>query len=541
MFEQESVVWIARIVASLLCAGFFFGATVKSVGALQQSGYNNEKFWKWLRQERNTYYPRLIFWSVLSFSLTALFIFMFFFLGEDVAMMMGGIPFFGFAVLFYFVDRKFALKVKTVKSERWIRLSVCYATVIAVVSFAVICLCSLLGYLLSGIAFGWVCAIRFLPLCFLPTLLPILLAMTNAVVSPLERKKNQEFIKKAGQVLHEREILKIGIVGSYGKTSVKNALLTLLSKKYKVVATPASYNTPMGVAKTVELEEFASAEVMICEMGARKKGDIQELCEMVKPDYILFTGVCAQHIESFGSEENVLEAKCEALFSSAKLILCGGSLQQRILEKYPEESKKCVFLGSVENLSMGAMGSSFALPLASGSVQVETSLLGESASENIFLAASLAEKLGLSLEEIQQGVSEIQSVPHRLELMENNGVYIIDDAYNCNVRGAMIAINALKRFAGKKFIVTPGIVETGVLQTEINGELGKELALAGLDKIILVGETQAKVIVEGYKKASGNMERLKIAPSLEHAVDLLKPELSSGDCILFMNDLPDVI
>ena len=120
-------------------------------------------------------------------------------------------------------------------------------------------------------------------------------------------------------------------------------------------------------------------------------------------------------------------------------------------------------------------------------------------------------------------------------------MYILDDAYNCNIRGAKIALNALKRFAGNQYVITPGIVETGVLQQEINGELGEELAKAGLAKVVIVGSTQAKVIVDGYQRAGGDADALKLAPSLEKAVELLQGELSAGDCVLFMNDLPDVV
>ena len=120
-------------------------------------------------------------------------------------------------------------------------------------------------------------------------------------------------------------------------------------------------------------------------------------------------------------------------------------------------------------------------------------------------------------------------------------MFILDDAYNCNIKGAKIAIDALKRFDGKKYVITPGIVETGVLQEEINGELGKELALAGLTKVLIIGSLQAKVIVDGYTRAGGNADALKMVPSLDHAVECLKNDLQAGDCVLFMNDLPDVV
>jgi UDP-N-acetylmuramoyl-tripeptide--D-alanyl-D-alanine ligase len=128
-----------------------------------------------------------------------------------------------------------------------------------------------------------------------------------------------------------------------------------------------------------------------------------------------------------------------------------------------------------------------------------------------------------------------------LQLTKEGGVYILDDAYNCNEKGAKMAIGALKRFSGKKYIITPGIVETGVLHEEINGGLGRLLAEAALDMVVLVGETQAKVIIEGYKNAGGDMDALRVVPSLQDATALLQGRLGEGDCVLFMNDLPDCV
>jgi UDP-N-acetylmuramoyl-tripeptide--D-alanyl-D-alanine ligase len=262
---------------------------------------------------------------------------------------------------------------------------------------------------------------------------------------------------------------------------------------------------------------------------------------LVQPDYILFTGVCAQHVETFGSEEEVLHAKCEALSSSAKLVICGNALKERLEKEYPAELAKCRFVERAKAVQLRADGAAFILPLQRGGVSVDTCLLGEAAVENISLAAALAEVLGLTAEEIAVGVKNLRPTAHRLELTKQGGVYILDDAYNCNEKGAKLAIDALKRFAGKKYIITPGIVETGVLHEEINGRLGAMLAKAGLDMVVLVGETQAKVIIDGYQSAGGNMDALRVVPSLQDATALLQGRLSDGDCVLFMNDLPDCV
>ena len=158
---DNTTVWAFRAVACVLCACFFFVATHRLVAVMQQCGYKNKKFFSWLGQERNTYFSRMLFWSILSISSTALFIFVFYFLQETAALAMGGIPFFGFAIVFYLVDRRYALKVQVNKSGRWKRLCVAYTVMIALFSFALICLCSLLKPLLEMV-FGWLQAMRFL-------------------------------------------------------------------------------------------------------------------------------------------------------------------------------------------------------------------------------------------------------------------------------------------------------------------------------------------------------------------------------------------
>ena len=171
---------------------------------------------------------------------------------------------------------------------------------------------------------------------------------------------------------------------------------------------------------------------------------------------------------------------------------------------------------------------------------METKLLGKHNAENIALAAAVALELGLTAEEIALGVKNLAFVPHRLELSVVNGTYVLDDAYNANARGAREAIEALKRFSGKRVLVTPGIVEGGVLEEKINGELGEYIAGAALDKVVLVGTTLVGAVKNGYIRANGDMEKLVVCENLEKAKEVFSGYLTAGDCILFLNDLPDV-
>ena len=171
---------------------------------------------------------------------------------------------------------------------------------------------------------------------------------------------------------------------------------------------------------------------------------------------------------------------------------------------------------------------------------MKTPLLGRAAVENITLAVTLAKEMGLTVEEIEKGLKTITPIPHRLQLLESDGVYILDDGYNCNPVGAKEAIEALGRFEGRKCIVTPGIVECGILEETINGVLGEEIARAKFDKVILVGDTLVGAVKDGYVTAGGEIDALASAQTLEDVKGLLAEWTKKGDAVLFLNDLPDV-
>ena len=195
--------------------------------------------------------------------------------------------------------------------------------------------------------------------------------------------------------------------------------------------------------------------MLIAEMGARHIGDIAELCALVKPDYAVFTGVCAQHIETFGSLEKILKGKSEILKATSEKIICGERSKEKILTLPLEtaslsEKEKCLYAdyaALIADLKLKPHATSFALRLPdTDAIAVELPLLGKHSAENVALAALLAREMGLTGEEIARGIEGIRPVPHRLQLIEGDGVYILDDSYNANPRGAREAVEALKRF-----------------------------------------------------------------------------------------------
>lgn len=528
---------LLRVAAAIACGAFYFACSQKLLAVLAEGGYRNGKFIKWLKRKDNLFFNRLCLLSGLLLLSAAVCAVCFSVFGVVFAKAISAVPFFFFLLLFCLADRKYALKAACKKTARVKRLSLVYLFLLFAVNYILVALLRFLDLAIDSELYS---LFAFLPFCLTPVLLPFLVVAANAISSPFENAKNRKYVKRMGQVLDETKILRIGVVGSYGKTSVKNVLKTLLAEKFTVVATPESYNTPVGIAKTVESEAFAGKQIFIAEMGARKRGDIKELCEIVKPDYALFTGVCPQHIESFGSEENVFDAKCEILDGVKTAVVCGASLRERISSSKRLGKEKCVFVedGDAEDVRLFATGTSFSLRVGDERISVKTKLLGNACVENVVLCVKLCRLLGMTADEIARGVEKLDYIPHRLELKEAGGAYILDDGYNCSVASAKEAVTALKRFSGDKIVVTPGIVEAGILEKSVNESLGE--ALVGLDEVILVGETLVLPVKNGYASAGGDMDKLRIYPTLEEAKGRLAERLKKGDCVLFLNDLPDI-
>ena len=398
-----------------------------------------------------------------------------------------------------------------------------------------------LNFLERIIGGAWYPFVSYLPFALTILLLPCVLALANLLDGVYENAKNKKFIKKAQEKLDKSDVIRIAVVGSFAKTSIKNILSDLLSVKYSVIATPKSYNTPLGIAKTVLSNDFEEKQIFIAEMGARHVGDIEELSKIVKPDYAIFTGVCAQHIETFGSEENVLKAKAEILKSGVKKVVCGEELREK-LESF-DGYEKCVFVDEktqVSTVKYYADGTAFTLCLDEEKIGVETCLLSTPAVQNITLAAIMAKQLGLTGAEIACGVKKVKQIPHRLQLIKENGIYILDDAYNANEKSALAALDALGRFTGRKVVVTPGIVETGALDKKVNGAFGGAIACSKADDVLLIGETQLQSVKDGYFAAGGAEDRVHIFPTLDKAQVWLQENIRDGDAVLFLNDLPDV-
>lgn len=521
---------LSLVVGGIFVGCFSFAVFRRLLGILQQEHYKSGAFLKWYFKRGNITRQRVELLTLSLLLLLALFNVCFSFLGYRGANLTALAPFFFLNMFYYLTEVKYALKVKTNVTPRLIRLAVC----IFVVSSALcVGLCFGLCALAAYVDLEWLYLMRFVPVAIVPLVTPFLVALCVLLMNAYEIPHGKRFVKKAKKALEASACIKVGITGSFAKTSVKNFAATILSEKFRVIATPASFNTPLGIARTVN-EKGCDCDVFLAEMGARFTGDIKELCEMVHPTYGVITGVCCQHLETFGSLEKIKSEK-GVLAQYCKSVVLGESAQELGAQADALVYGKDFF---AENLVLGSDGTSFDLRMEGKTVPVKTKLLGRHAAEDLALAAALCFSLGMSVEDIAAGIEKVEPVEHRLQLLKGtNGVNVLDDAYNSNVEGASCAVEVLRLFEGEKYVVTPGLVELGEMEEDENKKLGAQLV--GLH-VVLVGETLVRGVREGYLEAGGSADDLVIVPTLQKAQEWLAERLQSGDTVLFLNDLPDI-
>lgn len=376
----------------------------------------------------------------------------------------------------------------------------------------------------------------------------IFILIINIINSPIEKCIQKKYYNMAKKKLNENKNLKvIGITGSYGKTSTKHILGTILSQKYNTLITPESYNTTMGVVRTINEKLNSTHQIFVCEMGAKNIGDIKEICNLVKPTYGVLTAIGPQHLETFKTLENVKKTKMELIESLPKEGKSFVNFEDENISKIKFKdnnitfglNKKCNYYA--ENIEINEFGSNFDVCInEKKKFKVKTKLLGIYNIVNIVGAIAICNELGLSEEEITAGIRFLKPVAHRLEIKRNpNGSIIIDDAYNSNVKGARMALDVLASFnKRKRILITPGIVDLGEKSDEYNKNLGKQAAESA-DYIILVGEKQTKSILDGIKEENYNKENLYIAKNLNDAIYKMNSILDKNSVVLFENDLPD--
>lgn len=433
-----------------------------------------------------------------------------------------------FAALLFVRARREKLKKPFVITERVKRLIAMHA----VTTFAVV----LIAWALSPV------------LAYLtPAFEAALLALAAVCAQPIETNINRQFAEDAkARLARNPGLIRIGITGSYGKTSTKFLLRDILSVKYSVLATPSSFNTPMGVTRVIREQLMPGHQVFIAEMGARHVGDIRELVDLVHPTMGLITSVGPQHLDTFGTIERVRDTKYELIEGlpqdGTAIFARDGAICEQLYARCPLQAKympgDLIRAGEIQ---AGPWGTRFTLEDVKTGERAEcrTRLLGEHAIANLLLCCTAARVLGMTLPEIAEGVSRCQPVEHRLQLLDGGaGVTIIDDAFNANPVGAQAALRVLEHFPGRRIIITPGMVELGGEEAAFNRAFGEQMA-ASVDEAILVGKKHTQPIVDGLLAKGFPEDRIRVVGSLDESTAVLHAMMKAGDVVLYENDLPD--
>lgn len=378
----------------------------------------------------------------------------------------------------------------------------------------------------------------------------MLLLFSNWMMHPVEAAINKMYVDDAKRILAQMPDMKIiGITGSYGKTSTKHYLYRILSEQFDVLMTPGSFNTPMGVVRTVREQLKPYNNVFIVEMGAKQPGDIKEICDIVHPQIGIITAVGEQHLESFKTIENVQRTKFEladALPSNGLAVLnddfeyvANREVNNVKTLRYAVQRTANADYKATD-IEYSTHGTKFTIEGNGKNLQLETKLVGECNISNLLGAVIVAMQLGVSDERIRYAVNKIEQVEHRLNMKRTpGGVTIIDDAFNSNPDGSRMALDVLSRMTGgKRIIVTPGMIELGSKQEKYNHIFGESIAKA-CDVAIIVGQYNRDAIVSGIRSKKFDEKNLYTVESFTEAQKVLGTILRQGDTVLYENDLPD--
>lgn len=416
--------------------------------------------------------------------------------------------------------------------------------------FSVMCLETLVVAVVAALLLGWNSGLPVadaLLLCWFGSAALALAAL--GILAPVEKHINQAFINDAARILASMPQLKvIGITGSYGKTSTKHYLYRILQEKYAVCMTPGSFNTTLGVVRTIREYLKPFDQVFICEMGAKQIGDIKEICNLVHPSIGIITAVGPQHLESFKSIENVQRTKFELVDALPADGLAVINDDFAFVANRPVDNVATVRYGikqrpevqfAVGEIHYSATGTDFTILCPEGeTLKLHTRLVGECNVSNLTAAVIVALHLGVDRKHIAYAVEQIEQVEHRLSIKRTpGGITIIDDAFNSNPTGSAMALDVIASMTGgQRIVITPGMIELGDEQQRLNAEFGQRIARSA-DVAIVVGHYNRDAILEGIGKADG--VRVIVADTFAQAQEQLASIARPGDTVLYENDLPD--
>ena len=353
----------------------------------------------------------------------------------------------------------------------------------------------------------------------LGVILPLVISFALSFI--LEKIKFQAYKKTAENKLDKMQNLKIILItASFGKTSIKNFLFEILKDKFICYKTPRSVNTLAGLIQDVNDNLSEDTQIYIAEAGARLKGDIAQITDLLSPQIVIVGEIGAQHIEYFKTLDNIRSTKLEAL-GSRKLhkALVHSSA------KAEEGGKVEIFDKNLKDIQASLDGITFTLD----DTEFHSALLGKFNCVNLAACIKTAAYLGLRTEEIKNSLENLKNVEHRLQRMDVGAKIIIDDSFNGNFNGMSASYELVSSYEGRKVLVTPGIVES----TQEENERLSKIINDVFDVVMISSSLNAVALLKHLSKP--NVIIIKDKAKMQ---EILAKNTRAGDLILFSNDAP---
>ncbi len=404
---------------------------------------------------------------------------------------------------------------------------------------------SYIGWLVAPVLAVWLTymnsgLIWLVLLLFAPLTASLAVIVLNSIIQPLIAHRFQREINAAHNRLTDMPATRIAILGSYGKTTMKELLATVFSADKRISATPANKNVLISHARWVQTLR-GDEEVLLFEFGEANPGDIEKMAKLSQPDIAIITGLAPAHMEGYESLQAIADDfACVADFSTHPPFINGDSTELR--QRLPQENlydMNEVDGWKVQDVQTDISGTSFRLHKDEQTFTLQSKLIGEHLVGPLALSAVIAARLGLTQKQIETGISKTQPFAHRMQPYKLNGAWIIDDTYNGTIEGMRAGLHLLGQLeATRKTYVTPGLVEQGDATISVHRELGRLIAEAAPDRVVLMDNSVRPHIQVGMEEHgfSGNLtvekDPLAYYKNLEHHV-------SAGDVVLMQNDWPD--
>lgn len=391
------------------------------------------------------------------------------------------------------------------------------------------------------------------PLILIDLAAPLVASMLVLGFKPLVAFQHRKLLRRAQTKRKARkDLMVIGITGSYGKTSTKEFLARILSRRYKVLKTKKHINAEIGIAQTI-LNELQDQDVFIAEIGAYERGKIKQVCEMIKPRMGILTGINEQHQATFGSLENIINAKFELIESLPErgvAILNGGNelIMQNAKIKMQKDKSKCKkkfyslqekFDIWAEDIDIGKDSLSFKVIARDGEEALfEVSLVGAHNIENILAVVLAAKELGVRFQEAADALRGLKQEEGSMLLKKGKrGGDVIDSSYSANPYGVMSALDHLKLWPGKKVVVMPCLIELGAASREVHQQIGEKIAEI-CDLAIITTKDRFREIKKAatLRGISGN--KIIFLEKRKEIIQALNQFSQPGDVVLFEGRTP---